>query len=297
MDDRPNSGKEAFSDEEASRIWRRAAELQVARRLARPAPIEDQDRVVDDAHALSRREILDIATEAGIDAEFVQEALTEAELTPAGGEEGAPPLQARRQIPSTPAVVQAALREVAGRPPYSLRLVDVQVTGGTSILIFDLGTQDWGWGATESTSFRAGDVAAGHNALAIHALVRTGPTPGSTDLILHGAPNPRLPTSVRRHQVAFGAAGALGGGAAGFFTAAGLAISGAILAAPALLGAAALGAAGYGSVKAVQNWARRKDATALERLADEVVGYTRVQAHLGPPEKRRIGPGDEQAGS
>ncbi|CAN5834870.1 hypothetical protein BH23GEM8_BH23GEM8_22000 [soil metagenome] len=292
MDDRPRSGKEAFSDEEASRIWRRAAELQAARRLARPAPVEDHDSAVDDAHALSRPEILAIAAEAGIDAEFVQEALTEAELTPGGAEDDAPPLQARRQISSEPDVVQAALREVAVRPPYSLRLVDVQVTGGTSILIFDLGTLDWG--ATEWTSFRAGEMAAGQNALAIHALVRAGPAPGSTDLILQGAPNPRLPLSVQRHQMGFGAAGAVAGGAAGFFTAAGLAISGAILAAPALLGAGALGAAAYGSIRAAQKWARRKDGEALERLADEVVGYTRVQAHLGSPANGRIGPGERE---
>jgi hypothetical protein len=289
MDQGPRPGKDAFTDEEASRIWRRAAELQAARRLARPTPVED-DRSADDAHALSRPEILAIAAEAGIDEEFVQEALTEVDLTPhaAAGDEA--PLQARRQIRSLPAVVQAALREVAARKPYSLRLVDVQVTGGTTVLVFDLGTTDWS--SSEWTSFRAGDIAAGQNALAVHALVRAGAEPGSTDLILQGAPNPKLPKAIRRHQVGFGAAGAAAGGAAGFFTAAGLAVSGAILAAPALLGAAALGAAGYASIRAAQNWARRKDAAALERLADEVVGYTRVQAHMGGPEPDRLTPGN-----
>jgi hypothetical protein len=78
----------------------------------------------------------------------------------------------------------------------------------------------------------------------------------------------------------FGLAGAIAGGTGGFF-AAGVALSGAILVAPALLGAAALGALGYSSIQTAQNWANRKDSGALERLADEVVGFTRVQAHLG----------------
>jgi hypothetical protein len=157
MDHLPRPGKDAFTDEEASRIWRRAAELQAARRLARPTPVEE-DEGADDAHALSRPEILSIAAEAGIEEEFVREALMEAEITPLG-DENEFPLQARRQIRNQPAVVQAALREVAARKPFFLRLVDVQVTGGTSILVFDLGTTDWH--ANEWTSFRAGGVAQG----------------------------------------------------------------------------------------------------------------------------------------
>jgi hypothetical protein len=156
----------------------------------------------------------------------------------------------------------------------------------TRVLVFDIGVTDWN--STESTSFRSGDYAAGLIATAIQAVVRPAAARGATDLILQGVPNPNLETSVRRHRYGFGTAGAMAGGAAGFFGASALAVTGAVLAAPALLGAAALGAAGAGMIRGAHNWARRRDQRSIERLADEVAGFTRVRLHLGEPDVRRI---------
>ena len=283
MEDTRAPGR-GFSDDEASRIWRRAAELQANRRLI--ASAERTETAAEDSHSLSRDELLAIAAEAGIEPEFMQQAITEAELTPDTAPDSPPPLRAVRTIEAGPDVVREALQEVAARPPFRLRLTDARIAGDTRVLVFDIGVTDWN--STESTSFRSGDYAAGLIATAIQAVVRPAAARGATDLILQGVPNPNLETSVRRHRYGFGTAGAMAGGAAGFFGASALAVTGAVLAAPALLGAAALGAAGAGMIRGAHNWARRRDQRSIERLADEVAGFTRVRLHLGEPDVRRI---------
>lgn len=268
-----------FSDDEASRIWRRAAELQAARRLPTAASAQEPGDQPPEPHALSRAELLTIAGEAGIDAEFVQQALMEAEITPSHDTGEPPPLHTRREIAAGPGTVLDVLRAVAPREPYRLKLVDVRRAGEASVLLFDLGGTDWH--SSDWVSFRAGQLASGKNLLGVQAVVMPGSAPGTSELVVSGAPNPTLPRSLRAHKIGFGTIGAIGGGIGGFFGGTALAFTGAVVAAPVALGALALGAAGAGAIRGAQRWSLGKDREALEQFADEVVGAVRVHQHLG----------------
>lgn len=264
-----------FSDDQAARIWRRAAELQAARRLPAPAEHEGEgERAGAEAGRLTPDEIVAIGAEAGIDPEFVAAALTEAEFAPPAAE-GATGLGTRRRIDAPPEQAQAALQAVAERAPFALRLVDIRPAGEARVLVFDVAAE---WGGT----LNAGSLAAGPNVTALHALLRPGDQPGTTELVLHAPANPTLPRSVRRHDLGFGGFGGALGGLVGGGIAAELAVAGAMLVAPAVAGALAVGVVGVWGMRAAQRWARRKDAATLEKLADEVVGAVRIRRHAAP---------------
>jgi hypothetical protein len=274
----PNEPSPRFSDDQAARIWRRAAELQAARRL--PAPAEhDGEPAGADAGRLTPQEIVAIGAEAGIDPEFVAAALTEAEFAPADAAD-APGLGTRRRIDAPPEQAQAALQAVAERAPFGLRLVDIRPAGEARVLVFDVAAD---WGGT----LNAGSLAAGPNVTALHALLRPGDQPGTTEMVLHGPANPELPRSVRRHDLGFGGFGGALGGLFGAGIAAEAAAAGAMLVAPAVAGALAVGGAGVWIIRVAQRWARRKDAATLEKLADEVAGAVRIHRHAAP-----LPPGD-----
>lgn len=276
MPDQPNQNRprRSFSDDEASRIWRRAAELQARRRLPTQAEGAAGGSASSSAeqHHLSSEEIVTIAREAGIDDEFVQQALTEAEFAPDGPEEDPSVFLTRRRIDTPPATLEAAVQEVAAREPFKLRLIDMQPAGRDRVLIFQLSGE---WGNT----LQAGDMAAAPNITAVHALVQEGERPDTSELILYGVPNPNLPRSVRRHDVIFGGLGGIAGGVTGVAGGLELALGGMLLAAPLAAGALLLGGTGIGIMRSAQRWARRKDAASLEQLADEIVGAIRLRRH------------------
>lgn len=262
-----------FSDEEASRIWRRAAELQARRRLPALAEREEggeSQHPTAESH-LSSEEIVAIAREAGIDPEFIDQALTEARVSPLPEQGEKYSLQTRRQIDAPLPLVQDALQEVAARQPFRLRLVDMEPVSEARVLTFDLGA--------DASALNAGQITAAPNLVAVRVLLRAADTSSSTELILHGVPNPNLFRSVKRHDISYGTVGALGGGAAGFFGAGALAISAPFVFAALAAGAAALSAGGVGLNRWTQNWAHRRDAASLEQLADETVGAVRIRKH------------------
>lgn len=271
-----------FTEEEARRIWRRAAELQAARRL--PVPRAEAGGEPDpDATRLTSAEVRDVAREAGIDPEYVDRALAEASLPAPAPHDGEPPLQARRRIAAPPAAVRRELLEVAARETYRLRLADVQATAGRHALVFALDGPDSFTGG----ALRAGDFGAGRHIGAVHALLLPGATPEETELVLHAAPNPGLARERSYHDLGFGLfGGGLGATAVGAAGVELLALTGAAVLAPIGVGALALGAAGVALVRRLDRRARRLDATALERLADDVVGAIRIRRfhdELPPP--------------
>jgi hypothetical protein len=279
----PPDTARGYSDEEASRIWRRAAELQASRRLPQPAAAGDEgSKHPARRDLLSPEEVVAIASEAGIEPEFVQQAVAEAQLLVPAVDAGPDfaPIVARRTVSADLLTVREALQEVAARAPFHLRLVDVQRAGEATMLLFDLGQVRESKSVGES--FHAGYIAAGFTFAGIRAVVRPGDVPGITDVLLQGAPNPRLPRRLRRHEIGFGSIGAVIGGGLGVVGGTMAALGGAAILAPAALGAAALGAGSARVFREVQRWARRQDNEALERLATEVVGSVRLRRELGP---------------
>jgi hypothetical protein len=272
--------REQFSENEASRIWRRAAELQARRKLPLPSG-ERQGAEADAAAAaephLSREDVVAVAQEAGIEPEFIQQALTEAVLVPTAEEDGEyPALRSRRRIGAAPAVVQPLVREVAEGDPYKLRLTDIRTAAEGRTLIFEIGDVT---GEAGLQTLRAGDFGSGRNATTLHAVVLpAGESEAATELILYCPPNPDLPRSARWHDIGFGLLGAVGvGGAGGAGLTAVLALSGAAVAAPVAAAAVAGGGAGVYLVRALHWWSQKRDSASLEKLADDVVGAVRIR--------------------
>jgi hypothetical protein len=282
-----------FSDEEASRIWRRAAELQASRRLPLVRD-EGEPPAGDDAapapRGLSDTEVEAIAREAGIEAEFVRRAMLEESLTRTASGGGADGMMATRRVPAPADVVQAELQRVGGEEPYNLRLRDLRSEADGRELIFDLAGPD----AMVGGAFRAGDFGAGRNVAGVRAvLLPAAAAPDETEMLLYGAPNPDLPRSRVRHDIGFGLlGGTLGGSAIGAAGVELLALAGTAVLAPIGVGALAVGALGVGLVRALHRGARRRDESAFARLADDVAGAVRLRA-LGanpPPARNAAAP-------
>jgi len=262
-----------FSEDEASRIWRRAAELQSARRLPSATSRSEHGEAIDQ---LSSTDIVAIAREAGIDASFVEQALSEAAFTPAALAEDAA-FRVTREVEGEPAEVQVAVQEVITRAPFKLRLIDIRVGETMRALTFDVPVSLESWGG----ALQAGSLAAASNIIALHVLLRPGSRPGMTEVVLHGEDNPNLQRSVRNHDIGFGTLGGLLGAGAGAGVAAGLSLTGAVIAAPVAAGALLLGGLGVKIMHGAQRWAVRKDATTMEQLANEIAGAVRIRRHGG----------------
>jgi hypothetical protein len=279
-------GDQKFTEEEATRIWRRAAELQAARRLPAapdPATAGGAGGGQDDSRALSDVEIVEIAREAGIEPEFVSQALTEVALSAPTGAHDRQPLRTRRTLEGPLAAVESVVREIATGEPYRLRFTDVRTTRDGLSLVFDMPPLDHA--SAVAQPLRAGAHAVGENVGSLYAvLLQDRSDPERTELILQAEPQPDFDRSKRLHEVGVGAAGAVAGGiSVGALGAWLLALSGAAMMAPAAVGAAAFGTLGYRLVSVLHRWSVRKDAEALETLASEIAGAVRlrkVQDHL-----------------
>lgn len=255
-----------FSDDEASRIWRRAAELQNARRL--PGARGDHGESSD---ALSATDIVAIAGEAGIDAAFVEQALSEAAFTPVAMADDSA-FHVVRELEGELGEVQAAVQDVATRAPFDMRLLDIRAVENARALVFGLnGT----WGAP----LQAGSLAAANNIAALHVLLRPGSRADRTEMVLHGEENPTLPVSVRRHDIGFGIGGGVFGAMGGLGAGVGFALTGAALVATGAAGAIGLGAAGIWIIRKAQGAAQRKDVRSLDQLAMEIAGAVRIRRH------------------
>jgi len=271
----PDENEHRFTEEEASRIWRRAAELQAEKRLPEAA---NDDAAPDDQPAaaarLSREEVAAIAREAGIERAFVDRALAEAALAapPTGGQEA---IHTRRQLAAPLAAVLGTIQEVAPAEPYRLRLRDIRAVDDGRLLDFDLEGPECGVGG----ALRAGDFGAGRHLVGVRAaLLPAADARDHTDLLLYGVPNDLLASSRSNHDLGFGlVGGALGAATVGPAGVALLALGGAAVLAPVAVGAAAIGAAGIGLVRKLDRRSRRADVAAIERLADDVVGAVRVR--------------------
>ena len=139
-----------LSEEEAQRIWRRAAELQAnaAERLeARSRALLEEDDETGDGYAIVH--VRQAAVEAGISPEFIDAALAES----AGGEARLGPiernfsaalvgplpshLQVSQVISAPPEDVYRVLQRMLPSPPYHLSLLNIQgshpLEGGTMV--------------------------------------------------------------------------------------------------------------------------------------------------------------------
>jgi hypothetical protein len=280
-----------FTEEEATRIWRRVAELQAARRLPLSRPTESEPEGDADAEVarLSNAEVRDVAREAGIDPEFVDRALAEAALSAPSLADEDVPMQARRRISAPLGTVRRELLEVAARDAYSLRLADIRSAGEGHAMDFTFE----GPSAMVGGALRAGDFGAGRTMRGVRAVLLPADVPDETDLILYSIPNPGLPRSRTNHDIGFGAIGSvLGASAVGAAGVELLALTGAAVLAPIAVGAVALGAAGVAFVRRLHRRAVRVDAASLEHLADEVVGAVRIRSFT-----RTLPPSGEDSGS
>jgi hypothetical protein len=284
-----------FSDEEASRIWRRAAELQAARRLP-PVRGEGHESGSDGSapapRGLSGEQVESIAREAGIEAEFVRRAIAERSLAGAMPQGVAEGMRAVRRVKAALEAVQAELQRVGAEEHFNLRLRDIRTEGEGRELVFDLaGPESMAGGA-----FRAGDFGAGRIIVGVRAvLLPVADAPDETEMLLFGAPNEGMERSLVHHDIGFGTLGGiLGGSVAGAAGAELLALAGAAVLAPVGAGALVVGGLAIGAVRLLHRIARHKDAEAFERFADEVEGALRLRAHdiapLPPRANRDVPP-------
>ena len=294
------------SEEEAARLWRRAAELQAeaAHRLeARSRSLAGGEDEATDGYALEH--VRAAAREAGIAPEFLDMALVELEAASAPGfrEEdrvdrvsdrflGRPPrhLIVSRVFDARPVAVYETLQRVLPAPPLSLLLVDTSgghpLEGG--VLVFDV--PDFNWSATASTQSFAYDM----TWCDVKQLrVRLAPLGSRTDACEVTIVAP-LAYSRRLNFWVGGSLVALGGGVAGGFgVLAGVALATSLGAGP--VAAAALvalgGLGGGGSVagagtagwRAVYRYALRRGEKALNKLLQQVNVALQTGGAFAPP--------------
>jgi hypothetical protein len=158
---RPGDGHspEYLSEEEAARLWRRAAQLQADAAL-RAEQAEADERLAlrpggnaaDEATGYALEHVRVAAVEAGIGSEYLDAALDDLQAersisaTRRGGEItrrllGDPPdmITVRRVVQATPAGVLKAMEDVLPKEPFSLNLIDRRgdpLNGGQ--LVFDI---------------------------------------------------------------------------------------------------------------------------------------------------------------
>lgn len=280
---------ESMTEQEALRLWQRAAELQAeaARRAeARAAGAEEGEagtavaRRDQDGYALAH--VRAAALEAGISEEFVDAALAELRADRAIAATGPPgrrrisnwvlrdppsSVEARRVVRADPRTVLAAMEEVLPVEPYSLLLRDRlgdPANGGT--LVFDI--QGVGF-TTSGQGFKA--EAAFADLREVYATLHSLPgEPARTELVL------RSPVAWARriNAVIVGGLSGLGGflglalgvAAGSALVSLGPAVAGVVAA----TGAAAGGALALSGFRRLHHYGLRRGAKALEGAAATV---------------------------
>jgi hypothetical protein len=281
MEDGALAGRR-LSEEEARRIWRRAAELQaraadVAARGTLPVPAE---RVED----LDVADVTAAAVEAGIGSEYVQLALAEMETgTIASGHRagvqkvgrkliGEPfdGVEASRTIGAPPEEVHATLLRLFTSAPFGLVLTDTRGAARfvDDVLVFDAEAVTFSQTPFQ-TKLNFGDVKR------LYVTLR----PSAGDCRVHIS----APFERRKLNLFFSGLFTAAGGVAG--TGIGVAVAAlvgtTVLAVPAAIGAvgALAGATGF---RGIYRWSVRQVLRALEQL----LGAVAADVHL-----RRTGPG------
>jgi hypothetical protein len=141
---------DALSEEEASRLWERAAQLQAEAAGRVDAPEVDDDAMHSSGYELTH--VRSAALEAGIADEFVEVALAElrAERTLSKVEKGHPlarrflnqppnTISVRRILEATPQEVLSAMKAVFPEEPFRLTLTDQQGDPhNRGVLVFDI---------------------------------------------------------------------------------------------------------------------------------------------------------------
>lgn len=241
--------------------------LQSTRRL--PAATDRADNDGEAQPGLTSADIVAIAREAGIDPEFVEQALGEAAFTPAALA-GDSEFRIAQDLEGDVLELQRIVQDVVTGKPFELRLIDIRTSGDARVLLFQNSPHMGG-------TLNAGGMAAAANILDLHVLLRPAGRPGHTSVVLFCEENPALPRSARQHDVAFATLGGLIGGGAGV----GIGVATGVLIPPVAIGALAVGALGVRFIRGVQRWSRRTDIATLDQLAREIAGAVRIHRHSG----------------
>ncbi len=290
-----NEADRRITQQQAERIWRRAAELQAAAaerqekrvRLAAAGaePVDTEGVQVSDVRAA--------AIEAGIGEEYLQLALAETEADAAirpghGGRMdrlaerflGDPPdaVEVGRTIAATPEAVYEAMQRLFPNPPFGLSLIDTRgrdtFIDGVLVFAHDASLAP---GSGFTSELNLGDVKQ------IFITLRAGAEAGTCDIVLR-APLTRRRLNLMLGSVLTGATGSVSGllgAGAGSILAAALGIFGgaaaAVVLAPAI-GAGALGVSGgvFG-YRRMYRWGMRQARNALESLAQALVVDARTR--------------------
>jgi hypothetical protein len=144
--------KDFLSEEEAARVWRRAARLQNAAGGEAETTRVDDDEAIPTPEGYALTHVKSAAIEAGIASEFVESALRDVLMESALPETGSshalarrflndPPgmITSRRVVEGTPEEVFSVMQTVLPENPYRLTLTDKHgdpLDGG--VLVFDL---------------------------------------------------------------------------------------------------------------------------------------------------------------
>lgn len=265
---------EQLSEEEATRLWARAAQLQAEAAGAVQATRIDGDGMPANGYALEH--VRDAAVEAGIASEFVEAALADLRAeralpatrrgsTLARRFLGDPPdsITVRRTIDATPEAVLSAMQAVFASDTYRLTLIDRQgepLDGG--VLVFDIPPM--------RTPFERGFA---------FETSESGLKQLFVTLRRIDAPAPSCEVTVRSPLTANGKALGVGIVATGIAGALGLAALGALGFATGVAPVAAVGAAGGGLLggglgakgyRALYGFARRRGRSAIESLLGAV---------------------------
>lgn len=295
-----------LSEERASAVWHRAAQLQAeaARRLEeRSRLLASGGETAPDAPAEGFRmaDVTQAAVEAGIAPEFVELAVAELESGAATAEPlvgwqrraatrllrtERRTLEASRLIARAPGEVFEAMQRVLPAHPYFLTLRDMAgdaLAGGA--LLFDVPPLNAGNMA--GFAYHAYSIDVKQLRFTLHPVA--GRAEAATELLVSAD----LGLSVRRNwAVARGFtafSGLAGGGLGALVGAQALALAGAVVALPAVAGAAALGGLAYWGYGKAYRAYYRKFAADLEAILQAVDVNARTRGAFAPPSPPRVG--------
>jgi len=283
--------REYLTEEEARRLWQRAAQLQAeaAARAEASAGEGEGGEGADDASGSSPRgstgyaltHVRAAAIEAGIEPEFVDAALAEAtgERLVAGDAAGKhrisrwilgnpdPMVTVRRRIRAAPRRVLDAMEAILPHDPFRLTLVDRRgdpLAGG--MLTFEIQSQ--GIAAIGRGGFAA-DLQMASDLTKIHITLQPAPDGSGTEMLVRGPVWAGWPLAASVSSVLV-LAGAVGGAGLGYGLATvALPILLVAVVAAVLLGTGG-GAGGLALARALTGFSKRKDEHALNTLVSAV---------------------------
>ena len=296
-----SASKRELTEEQARRLWERAAELQAEADPGGQLSDGDNDAPADAASPGYAVDVVrQAALDAGIDPEFVDQALVEVRTEAEGGRldrwadrflKNVPKwLTVRRTLDASPEETYASLQRVLPNSPYEFNLIGTRgaspLEGGR--LIFEVPNQVGIATHGNSTVF---DIRHHAGILEIEVSLRAvGEAGAQTELEITAH-------LVRARRVAFLASQAVGavGAGAGALAAGSVAL---LLLGPQVLGVLVLAAAGGGSgslgargaFRSLFRWALRRAEKAFERLIGAIAVDVRTGGAFAPRGDRGVLP-------